>query len=58
MRERKTAEGRCVKTIVLTKPIRLDTDDAIRLEIADMMLVVKKMMPKALEGRENFVVKK
>lgn len=55
---RKTEEGRWVKTIVLTLPKRFAMDEARRLDVAEMMEVVKKMVPRVPEGRENLVLKK
>jgi len=46
MSARKTAEGRWVKTMVLTLPKRLARLEAISIEAAAMMEVVKKMDPR------------
>lgn len=58
MRARNMAEGRWAKTIVFSKPIRLEMEEATRLERAAMMLVVKNRVPRVPSGRENLVVKK
>jgi hypothetical protein len=48
------AERRCVKTIVLMRPICLDSDAATREEIAERMPVTKKRDPSEPVARENF----
>lgn len=52
------ADGRCVKTIVRTLPIRFAMEEAISIEPAEMMLVVKKIEPSFPSGSENFRLKK
>lgn len=52
------ADGRCVNTIVLILPMRFAMEDARSMEIAAMMEVVKKMLPKVPSGRENLRLKK
>jgi hypothetical protein len=51
MRARKTAEGRWVKTMVLTLPKRLARLEATSIEAAAMMAVVKKMDPRTPSER-------
>lgn len=46
-------EGRCVKTIVLIFPNRRAMEAAARMEIAEMMLVVKKRVPMVDSEREK-----
>ena len=58
MRERAIAEGRCVKTIVLTRPIRLERDAATMEEAAERRPVVKKREPRAPSARLNLMWKK
>lgn len=58
IKARKIADGKWVNTIVLIRPIRLDIDDATRLDIAPTMLVVKNRVPSWPSGRENFLLKK
>lgn len=43
---RAMAEGRCVKTMVFTLPMRLAIEAATRTEAADIRLVVKKSEPR------------
>ena len=45
IRARKMAEGRCVNTMVLMSPMRLESEDAARFEMEEMMFVVKKRVP-------------
>lgn len=55
---RKIADGRCVKTIVRMLPMRFAMEEAISIEPAAMMLVVKKMEPSLPSGSENLRLKK
>ena len=57
MNARKTAEGRCVKTIVWILPNRLAIDDARSMDPAAMMEVVKKREPRRPSSRWNFHLK-
>ena len=45
IRERKMAEGKCVKTMVLISPIRLASEDAARFEMEETMFVAKNRVP-------------
>lgn len=51
-------EGRWVKTIVLTLPIRLEMEEATREEAEEMILVVKKRVPSSPSAIANLVLKK
>jgi NCAIR mutase (PurE)-related protein len=53
MRERAIADGRCVKTIVRTRPMRLDRDAATKDEAAERMPVAKKREPSEPAVRPN-----
>lgn len=48
---RKIADGRWVKTIVRTLPRRLAMEAATKIDMAEMMLVMKKRVPMAPEDR-------
>jgi hypothetical protein len=54
---RKIEEGRWVKTIVFTLPMRFAIDDATSIDAADMMLVTKNSDPRAPSGRLNLRLK-
>lgn len=54
---RKMADGRCVKTIVLTLPNRLAILEATSMEPAAIMDVVKKSEPRRPSSRSNFHLK-
>jgi hypothetical protein len=45
-RSKRILEGRCVKTIVLTRPTREATQAAARAEIPARMLALKKIPPR------------
>ncbi len=51
---KKTADGRCVNTIVRMRPMRLDSEDATSEDIAERMPMTKKMVPKEPSSSENF----
>ena len=55
---RKIADGKCVKTIVFTRPIRFAMDEATRLEIELAMFVVKNRLPRVPSATANFRLKK
>ena len=56
IKARKMAEGRWVKTMVFTLPMRLAREEAMSMESAAMTLVVKKMLPSVPSETENFVL--
>ena len=58
IKERKIAEGKCVKAIVLTCPMRFAMDEATRLEIPEIIFVVKKRVPRSPSVIANLRVKK
>jgi hypothetical protein len=58
IRERAIAEGRCVKTMVLTRPIRREREAAMMEEKAERRPVVKKREPSSPSGRLNLMWKK
>ncbi len=58
IRDRKMAEGRCVSTMVLTKPIRFAIDDATRFDADEMIFVVKNRVPSVPSETENLRLKK
>ncbi len=58
MRARHTAEGRWVKTMVLTRPMRLAMEEATRLEADEMRFVTKKSVPSLPSASANFRLKK
>lgn len=58
MSARKIDDGRCVKTIVFTLPIRLEIDEATSEEAEEMMLVVKKRVPSSPSAIPNLELKK
>ena len=58
IRARAIAEGRCVKTIVFTRPIRLEREEAMTEEKAETSPVVKKREPTSPAWRPNFMWKK
>lgn len=49
------AEGKWVKTIVLTSPILFDKDAATTDEMADKMAIIEKIVPSEPVGKENLV---
>ena len=55
---RKIALGRCVKTIVLTKPIRFAIEDAKMLPILETNCAEAMMLPSWPSGRPNFLDRK
>ena len=58
IKAKKIADGKCVNTIVLIRPIRFEMEDATRFEMEDMMLLTKNRVPSCPSGRANFRVKK
>jgi hypothetical protein len=58
MSARQMADGRWVKTMVLTLPMRLAMEDATSMDAAEIRLVVKKIEPSSPSGRENLRLKK
>ena len=58
IRARQMADGRWVKTMVCTNPMRFDREEATRFEAEVMILVTKKRVPSWPSGRENLDVKK
>ncbi len=58
MRANANAEGRCVKTIVLTRPMRFESEAARREETAERMPVMKNSEPSAALDMSNFSWKK
>ena len=42
---RQTADGKCVKTMVFTLPMRFAIEAAANMEMAEMMLVMKNRVP-------------
>ena len=58
IRARKMADGRWVKTIVLTLPNRLAMLEAMSIDPAAIMEVVKKRDPSRPSSRPNFHLKK
>lgn len=50
--------GACVKTIVLTRPIRRARDDATRFDAEERMLVTKKRLPSLPSSSPNLLWKK
>ncbi len=55
---RQMAEGRCVKAMVLMLPIRCGKAAANRLETAEIIEVVKKVLPSTSEPKSNLEEKK
>ena len=55
---RKMDDGKWVKTIVFTLPMRLEMEEAAREEAEEMMLVVKNSVPSWPSGIANFTLKK
>jgi len=47
MSERARADGRCVKTIVLIRPMRLESETATKDETEERMPATKKRVPKS-----------
>ena len=58
MRANAKAEGRCVKTIVLTRPMRFEREAARMDERAERRPVMKNREPSAALERSNFLWKK
>ena len=56
--ERAIADGRCVKTMVLIRPIRLAREAATKDEIEDRMPATKNRVPRSPGCRLNFWLKK
>lgn len=52
------AEGRCVKTMVRMRPMRLESEAAIRAEKAERRAAMEKTVPREEGGRWNLVEKK
>ena len=58
MSERKIALGRCVNTIVLTKPMRLAIAEAKRLPMLETNCADAMMLPSWPSGKLNFLDRK
>jgi hypothetical protein len=58
MSERATADGRCVKTIVLIKPIRRERETATKDEMEERIPATKKRVPKSPSWSLNLMLKK
>ena len=58
IKAKKTEDGRCVKTMVLTSPIRLDKDEAARFENEDIRFVTLNRVPSIDGSRWCLRVKK
>jgi hypothetical protein len=58
MRANAKAEGKCVKTMVLTRPMRFEREAARIEESAERMPVTKNREPRAAVDRLNFLWKK
>lgn len=52
MRAKKIADGRCVKTIVGTRPMRRERGAAMREEMEERMPATKKSEPRVAGVRE------
>jgi hypothetical protein len=58
MRQRARADGRCVKTMVLIRPIRLESETATRDETEERIPAAKKSVPKSPSCSLNLRLKK
>jgi len=58
MSERARADGKCVKTIVLIRPIRLESDTAAKDETDERIPATKKRVPKSPGRSLNLILKK
>lgn len=54
MSARAIADGRCVKTMVRMRPMRLERDDATSEEIAERIPITKKIVPREPSSSPNF----
>jgi hypothetical protein len=58
MSERKIAEGRCVKTMVLIGPMRLQSEAATRVLRVERSAAIEKRVPRVWGVSKNLVEKK
>jgi hypothetical protein len=58
MRQRARADGRCVKTMVLMRPIRRESETATRDDTEERMPATKKRVPKSPSCSLNLRLKK
>lgn len=58
MRQRAIADGRCVKTMVLMRPIRRERETATRDETEERIPATKKRVPKSPSWSLNLRLKK
>jgi hypothetical protein len=58
MSDRAIADGRCVKTIVLIRPIRRESETATKDEMEERIPAMKKRVPKSPSWSLNLMLKK